>query len=217
MYSELWEVCKLLLKMRKKNGDFHSLHKKWLCVKIASLQKKERRTVKDFIVFGLLIAAVWNDCISYKVRNSIIIMGLTAGFLFRIEECGVRGIVIWFLGVALPIVLFWMLFRYKMLGAGDIKLFSVIGGMYGLPVVINTIILAFLAGGVLSVIRLLQTGGFRNRLQYLAGFISSQCKERKIISYYQQERDGRTPVIHFTIAILIGFIGCQFGGISFWR
>ena len=146
----------------------------------------------------------------------MILMGLTAGLIFRIEECGVKGILIWFFGAALPIVLFWMLFRYKMLGAGDIKLFSVIGGMYGLPVIINTMILAFLAGGVLSVIRLLQTGGFKNRLQYLAGFISSQCKETKMIRYYQCERDGRMPVIHFTIAILIGFIGCRFFGFSFW-
>lgn len=127
-----------------------------------------------------------------------------------------RGIIVWFFGAAIPIILLWRLFRYKVLGAGDIKLFSVIGGIYGLPVVINTMILAFLAGGVLSVIRLVQTGGFVNRLQYLAGFVSSQCKERKIISYYELERDGREPVIHFTIAILIGFVGCRFGGISFF-
>ena len=202
--------------MKRKNGDFHSLTGKMCCVKITSLQKKERRTVKDFITCGLLLAAVWNDCISYKVRNSIILMGLAAGLIFRIEECGLKGIVLWFFGAAVPVVLLWILFRYKMLGAGDIKLFSVIGGMYEPPVIINTMILAFLAGGVLSVIRLLQTGGFKNRLQYLAGFISNQCKEKKIIHYYQCERDGRIPVIHFTVAILIGFIGCRFLSISFW-
>ena len=146
------------------------------------------------------------------MKNDIIVIGIIAGLTFRISEYGVRGIIVWFHGAAVPVILLWMLFRYRMLGAGDIKLFSVIGGMYGLPVIINTMILAFMAGGVLSVIRLLQTGGFMNRLQYLAGFISSQCRERNYISYYQCERDGRTPVIHFTIAILVGFLMYQFGG-----
>ena len=130
-------------------------------------------------------------------------------------EYGIDGIVIWFLGAIMPLVILGSLFRYRMLGAGDIKLFSMIGGMYGPSVIMNTMILAFLAGGVLSIIRLLQTGGFRNRLQYLAGFISSQCKEKKIVKYYQCERDGREPVIHFSIAIFIGFLLCWFKGISF--
>ncbi len=159
--------------------------------------------------------AACNDYISYKINNSIILIGVVTGVAFRIGEYGMGGIAVWFLGAVIPVVILWMLFRYKMLGAGDIKLFSIIGGMYGLPVIVNTMILAFLAGGVLSAIRLFQTGGLKNRLQYLAGFISSQCKERKIISYYQMERDGSMPVIHFSIAILIGFLGCRFGGVSF--
>lgn len=140
---------------------------------------------------------------------------MAAGLLWRILEYGIKGIVVWLFGAMIPILLLWILFRYKMLGAGDIKLFSVIGGMYGTPIIINTMILAFLAGGVLSFIRLLQTGGFKNRLQYLAGFISKQCNNQERIEYYQSERDGRAPVIHFTIAILIGFLGCRFGLVSF--
>lgn len=159
--------------------------------------------------------AVWSDCISYKVKNAIIITGLFLGVIFQVLETGVIGILNWFIGAVLPVIILWLLFRCKMLGAGDIKLFSIIGGMYGMPVIINTIILAFFAGGVLSVIRLMQTGGFKNRMQYLADFISKQCNQREVISYYQKERDGREPVIHFSIAIAIGFLLCRFGQISF--
>lgn len=137
------------------------------------------------------------------------------GALFQFSETGLSGILKWLIGVLVPVFILWILFRYKVLGAGDIKLFSVIGGMYGTPVIINTIILAFFAGGVLSVIRLVQTGSFKNRLQYLAGFISEQCSQREIISYYQKERDGKDPVIHFSIAIAIGFLLCRFGHLSF--
>lgn len=172
--------------------------------------------MKDFIICCLLVAAIYNDCIFYKVKNWIILSGLFLGLVIQVLEAGGMGIINWFLGSLIPILLLWMLFRYKMLGAGDIKLFSIIGSMYGASVIIDTIILAFLAGGVLSVIRLLQTGGFRNRLQYLAGFLSNQWNQTKITQYYQKERDGREPVIHFTIAIGIGFLLCRFGEISFW-
>lgn len=162
----------------------------------------------------LLLVAICNDCIFYKVKNFIIVSGLFLGVAFQVSEMGTVGMISWFVGAAIPIFILWILFRYKMLGAGDIKLFSVIGGMYGAPVIIDTMILAFLAGGVLSVIRLVQTGGLKNRMQYLAGFISNQCSQREIISYYQKERDGRAPVIHFTIAIGIGFLLCRFGQLS---
>lgn len=159
--------------------------------------------------------AVCNDCSSYKVKNPVILSGLAAGLVIRISEYGVRGIFVWGIGAFIPIAVLWILFCYRMLGAGDIKLFSIIGAMYGVPVILNTMILAFFAGGVLSFIRLVQTGGFRNRLQYLADFISSQYRKREFICYYQSERDGRTPVIHFTIAILVGFLICRFGEVSF--
>ena len=138
---------------------------------------------------------------------------MATGLCFRIWEYGMMGIFVWFFGAVIPIVILWLLFRYRMLGAGDIKLFSMIGGMYGSSAVMNTLVLAFLAGGVLSIIRLFQTGGLKDRLQYLASFISSQCKEQKIIKYYQCERDGRGPVIHFSIAIFIGFLSWRFGSL----
>ena len=146
-----------------------------ICLCYDSLTKeKERRTVKELILSVLLILAICNDCINYKIKNSIIVSGMAAGICFRIWEYGMMGVGVWFLGVALPIVGLWFLFRYRMLGAGDIKLFSMIGGMYEPSVIINIIVLAFLAGGILSIIRILQTGCLKNRLQYLAGFISSQ-------------------------------------------
>lgn len=183
------------------------------CASIMLLQKKERRTVKDFIVCCLLIIAIYSDCTSYKVKNSIILIGFCLGFLFQFYQNGFNGIFDWLLGSLLPVCLLWVLFRYRMLGAGDIKLFSVIGGWYGPLAIINIIILAFLAGGILSVIRLIQVGNFKYRLQYLAVFILNQWKQNGIEKYYVKERDGTKVVIHFTIAIGIGFLCYRFGHI----
>ena len=176
--------------------------------------KKERRNVKDFFVCCILIIAVYSDYISYKVKNSIIWTGLCFGAICQFLQNGLNGIFQWLLGSLLPICLLWILFRYRMLGAGDIKLFSVIGGLYGAHAVINIIILAFLAGGILSIIRLIQVKNFKSRLQYLAVFILRQYRKKEIEKYYIKERDGTEMVIHFTIAIGIAFVCNRFFHIS---
>ena len=176
--------------------------------------KKERRNVKDFFVCCILIIAIYSDYTSYKVKNFIIWTGLCFGFIFQFLSNDLDGIFEWVLGSLLPICLFWVLFRYRMLGAGDIKLFSVIGGLYGPRAIINIIVLAFLAGGIFSIIRLIRVRNFKSRLQYLAVFILKQCKKKEIEKYYIKERDGTEMVIPFTIAIGIGFFIYQFGHIK---
>ena len=190
--------------------NFYSIYSILAFLKI----KKERRNVKDFFVCCILIIAIYSDYTSYKVKNFIIWTGLCFGFIFQFLSNDLDGIFEWVLGSLLPICLFWVLFRYRMLGAGDIKLFSVIGGLYGPRAIINIIVLAFLAGGIFSIIRLIRVRNFKSRLQYLAVFILKQCKKKEIEKYYIKERDGTEMVIPFTIAIGIGFFIYQFGHIK---
>ena len=176
--------------------------------------KKGRRNVRDFIVCCILVIAIYSDYTSYKVKNSIIWSGLSIGIIVQFFYNGLDGIFQWFLGISLPICLLWFLFRYRMLGAGDIKLFSVIGGLYGPLAVINIIILAFLAGGLLSIIRLIQVRNFKSRLQYLAVYIQNQYEKTGIEKYYIKERDGTKMTIHFAVAIGIGVFVYRFGHIT---
>lgn len=113
-------------------------------------------------------------------------------------------------GVLLPIGLLWLLFRFRMLGAGDIKLFSVIGGLYGSSFSLKVIVIAFFLGAVMSVFQLLRHKSLGYRLQYLAEYISNYLKTGKIEAYYIRERDGTKPTVHFALAILGSFLLCTF-------
>lgn len=118
------------------------------------------------------------------------------------------GLQRWFFGSILPILLLGILFLFRVLGAGDIKLFSVIGGFFGPQFVLRTIVTAFFIGAVLSVIQLIRYQNLMYRLQYLAKFISEFLKDKKLKPYYIPERDGRQCVIHFTVAIVCAVILC---------
>ncbi len=164
--------------------------------------------VRDLILTLVLVPSVIGDCLEYRIRNPIILVGLLFGLLYQIITFNLYGFQNWLSGCILPILILGILFLVKVLGAGDIKLFSVIGGFYGSHFVLRTIVVSFIIGALLSIIQLIRYGNLVNRLQYLAKFISECFREKELRSYYEASRDGRSCVIHFSIAIAIAVFLC---------
>jgi len=153
---------------------------------------------------------------SYKISNLLIIIGISIGFAFQIYEFGRKGIITGLIGSFLPILLLFILFLFKVLGAGDIKLFSVVGSFYGATSVFQTITIAFFIGGLMSIIHLVKSKKLICRLRFLAEYIQAygskvNCLDEKgkkqfVIPYYDIKKDGYEGTIHFSIAILSAFI-----------
>lgn len=172
----------------------------------------KRISAKIACLIFLILFGVYRDLKSYKISNLIIAIGIPAGFAFQIYECGRQGIISGLFGSFLPILLLFILFLFKVLGAGDIKLFSVVGSFYGASFVFYTIILAFLLGGLMSIIHLIKSKQVIYRLQILAEYIQTyrsqvNCLDEKgkkqiVIPYYDIQRDGYGGTIHFSVAIL---------------
>lgn len=170
--------------------------------------RKEERDFTEILTAVLLMAAAVGDVQNCRVSNHIIAAGLLLGIFTNLRQNGYMGIFSFFLGMMVPILLFWLLFRFRMLGAGDIKLFSVVGGLYGASFVLRVIVAAFFLGAVMSVFQLLRYKNLKFRLQYLAEYVSVYVKTGEAGSYYQKERDGAEPVVHFAVAVFGGFLLC---------
>ncbi len=167
----------------------------------------------------LLLLAVIMDFKSYKISNPLIIIGLILGILFNFYEYGWTSISIWFCGILLPILLLFPLFLMKALGAGDIKLFSVIGCFYGLTYVLKSIVAAFFIAAVMSIIYLIKYRQVFYRLHHLVNYIQTISSKhlsvwqntetgvkKEIEPYYDRKRDGYQGVIHFSAAILAAIL-----------
>lgn len=184
--------------------------------------KKGGENVKDFITIILLTAATIQDIRSYKVKNLYIILGYFAGLLFYLEEKGYLSIeksISWILGMAVPILILWVLYRYKVIGAGDIKLFSVIGGLYGFQFIIIHMILALFLGAALSIIHFIRYKDIWYRLSYFMSYFSGQYSLKKFLlhpnPYYNKEVEGHKALIPYTVAITAGFLLCRYSKNSF--
>lgn len=152
----------------------------------------------------ILIPAVRADLSSEKIPNQWILAGWGMGILYQIFYAGVSGVACGLLGAVFPILVLFLFFMLRMLGAGDIKLLSVVGMFYGISPMIRLILLVFGFGAVLSLLHMLKNRIFVERFSYLWNYVRLEKGSGR--PYYDGERDGKKPVIHFSIAILGGVI-----------
>ncbi len=136
--------------------------------------------MRILILLTFLTMAVVEDFQKGKISNRLIASGLIWGLVFRVLGDGNTGIVHFLVNISIPVILLFLLFQMRALGAGDIKLFSVAGGFLTMKQLLCLIPLAFIAAAAIGL----------GKLFYLAG----------TTKYW---RKGRT-LIHFSIAILIG-------------
>ena len=160
----------------------------------------------------LLVLAVLKDLESYKIPNKLIVIGLVNGFFISVYEHGGTGVIQWVLGIIIPVLLLSPLFLLKTLGAGDIKLFSVIGSFYGTAFVLQSILAALFVAAVMSFIQLIRHKQVFYRFNYFKEYIQLLCTNKQlgikkgIIPYYNRKRDGVKAIIHFSLAILVGYL-----------
>ncbi|WP_272481970.1 prepilin peptidase [Anaeromicropila populeti] len=153
----------------------------------------------------LVICAMVQDIKQSKVSNYFIFSGYICSLIFQIIIGQVNGVKVWGLGVIIPIVCLCLLFYTKMLGAGDIKLFSVIGGFYGADKIIEVMIAAFLVGALLALAKLLYYGILVKRLCYFYHYMKCILIKKERLFYEDYNKKNTAHTIHFTIPIFLAF------------
>ncbi len=149
--------------------------------------------------------AAWMDVRTCRISNRLIISGLLLGLLIQIQEYGVWGIGIFLVNVSIPVILLYLLFLMRALGAGDIKLFSVISSIWNLKIMCIAIAAGFLAAAFVSLCKLIYHRNLFSRLSIFWGYLCQTLISGKI-EKYPRESDGKQNLIHFSVAVLIGFI-----------
>lgn len=138
-------------------------------------------------------------------------IGVSIGVVYSYYTQGWAGLLDSLVGIGIPIIILMILHVLRMLGAGDIKLFAVIGGIIGHSIW-NVMFYSFIAGGVLSVIQMLYHHSLVSRIHCFWNYIQSCLKTGALIPYKSGFDEGNTGnTIHFSIAIFIGYIAWLIG------
>lgn len=157
--------------------------------------------VKSIELAALLVLSVASDIRAYKISNAIILIFSLAGTVSNFAARGMEGLIFSLMGWIIPIVLLFMLFRMRMLGAGDIKLFAAIGAIMGCEFAVWSILYSFLLGGAICLVLLTVRGNAKERMLHLRLYMKSCLQACRIYDYTSFEDRTGLDRFHFSFAV----------------
>lgn len=154
----------------------------------------------------LLVLAIRSDTKSYKINNSLIVFFILIGSMTNGFLQGFVGFCDSLLGITLPIILLFVLFLVRMVGAGDIKLFSSIGAIMGREFILETLIFTALTGGILALILILVKKNGRRRWKCLYTYLKYVVLTSSIPPYQDFAIKEKKDVFPLSCSISLGVL-----------
>lgn len=167
--------------------------------------------VQEYVLLGFVLLCVLSDLHCYRIRNSYLIAGTVFSVVCHVNASGLQGFSYFLQGTFWPIILLFPLFFFRALGAGDVKLFGMIGGFFGTSMIFTCILFSFLIASVLSVIKLLIYKNLKKRLQYFIVYVIQFLNSDQKMSF-QKYQKNKEHIIYFSIPIFIS-TALHMGGI----
>ena len=127
-----------------------------------------------FFLIPIGLFAVFFDLRKGKIPNELIVIGLILGCCFQIRQAKAVGLLLFLGGACIPVVLGAGIYYFRMMGAGDMKLWAVVGGFLGPQRAVYCMIASLFVGAVLSIFVLLKRRNLKTRLLYFCSYIQRQ-------------------------------------------
>lgn len=156
----------------------------------------------------MLLLTALTDLKTDRVPNALVVFGIVIGVLGSLWlGSDIRYVAV---SVLLAFLLLYPLFKIGALGAGDVKVFMMIGSFVRVKELLMILALSFVIGALCSLFKLLSEHNGRERIQYFLSYISEVARTRqwKIYGEYttQDNDQYRKNKIHFTIPVLFSVV-----------
>ena len=162
------------------------------------------------LIFLLITAAVV-DYRSHRIPNWLVLSGILFGVIYNVAFPPFpHANVLWPLeGLGMGFIIFLPLYLIGAMGAGDVKLMTMVGAIIGPVGMIWVLPLTMIAGGALSILLVLVRGTAGRMLRNLMmlfrlGFLNTLSGARPDLHIEAGASAGKLP---YGVAIAIGAIG----------
>ena len=103
----------------------------------------------------LAITIAYMDVRYRRIPNKLVLVTLIGGVVVNTVFGGVQGLQHSLAGSLLAFLLMLILHVFGTMGAGDVKLFAAIGAVIGSPLVLPTLLIVALTGGLLAIVKMI--------------------------------------------------------------
>lgn len=168
------------------------------------------------MLFSLLTVAAVQDLESGRISNRLIATGLVIGMAGQIIEYQAWGIYYFLRNVSVPVILLYLLFQMRVLGAGDIKLFSMIGSILTTEELFRCMAYSFMMAAGAAVLFLAADAKRRKKIQCAVTYLLHMLRTGEIRPYPLSGEPGRYRFA-FAVPVLFGTaLALQFP-LSYWN
>ncbi len=151
------------------------------------------------LVLLLALFACISDLKTGTVKNEIVIIGAAIGLIVYMRYLGFYALPTCLVGGLIPLIPGYLLFHYRMIGAGDVKLLTAIGCIIGMNRILTFLFWTFLCAGGISCAIMMKNGIFQERMTYLEQWFQKRFILGERIPYRRSEGSEN---FHFTVAVL---------------
>lgn len=109
----------------------------------------------DALFIALIIVAFIWDVNYHKLPNWLTAIGMVTGLMYHLLTGGINGFLFSGLGLLVSGGIFLLLYMFKAIGAGDVKLFAAIGAIMGIEFTLYLMMYSVVYAGVIGIVILL--------------------------------------------------------------
>ena len=114
--------------------------------------------VAMLMVAVLVTAAAWTDIRSRRIPNRLVFAGAGIGLIWQLTAGGVEGLLAALGGMGVGLAVMVPFYVLRAMGAGDVKLMTMVGAFLGPVGTFSAALLTFVVGGVLAVVIAIANG-----------------------------------------------------------
>jgi prepilin peptidase CpaA len=107
--------------------------------------------VHFYLLIAVLFIAFYVDAKSSRIPNYLTVSGGVIGITYHLIFYGWSGLQFSLIGLLIGFGIVFLLYLFKALGAGDVKLFGAIGALTGSEFVLQSIMYSILYAGIIGV------------------------------------------------------------------
>jgi prepilin peptidase CpaA len=156
-----------------------------------------------YLLIILLVICVITDLKERKIYNAVLFPILIVALVLQLFTGGLSGVTSALLGMIVGLAILLIPYLLGGMGAGDVKLLAVIGGIKGVEFVLFTSVYMALSGGIFALLILLFRKGLKARLTkiiyYLHGLWSGTG-----LNYILNDNDTLKTTYPYGVAIAAG-------------
>ena len=160
------------------------------------------------ILIGVFCVAIFMDWCHYRIPNACIIVGMTAGLIMTYMSYSLNGL-LEAIGAAVVIFLaFYPFYLLGALGAGDIKLFMMVGCYHchmGTDGLVHYMLVTMAIAAVISAVKMAVYAESRERLFYLMRYLR-KVAVTGTFDTYQTDKTQKRCVVRLSIPAFMGLV-----------